>query len=53
MKVLPLGVLVLLTAGCVQVQQYTPPPGVPQAQIRSEMDALSNYFLTRTPERLC
>ena len=50
MKVLPIGVLVLLTAGCVQVQQYTPPPGVPQAQIRSEMDALSNYrnYLTLT-----
>lgn len=29
MKVLPVGVLLLLTAGCVQVQQYTPPPGVP------------------------
>ena len=50
MKVLSLGVLLLLTAGCVQVQQYTPPPGVPQAQIRSEMDALSNYrnYLTLT-----
>ena len=50
MKLLPLGMLLLLSAGCAQVQQYTPPPGAPQAQIRSEMDALSNYrnYLTLT-----
>ena len=50
MKLLPLGVLLLLTAGCTQVQHYAPPPGAPQAQIRSEMDALSNYrnYLTLT-----
>ena len=50
MKLLPLGMLLLLSAGCVQVQQYTPPPGAPQAQTRSEMDALSNYrnYLTLT-----
>ena len=50
MKLLPLGMLLLLSAGCAQVQQYSPPPGAPQAQIRSEMDALSNYrnYLTLT-----
>lgn len=50
MKLLPLGMLLLLTAGCAQVQHYTPPAGAPQAQIRSEMDALSNYrnYLTLT-----
>ena len=50
MKLLPLGVLLLMTAGCAQVQNYAPPPGAPQALIRSEMDALSNYrnYLTLT-----
>ncbi|MGF6149998.1 hypothetical protein [Pseudomonas fluorescens] len=43
MKSLYLGSLLLLIAGCSQTPQYTVPANVPQAQIRSELDALSNY----------
>lgn len=36
------GVFLLLIAGCTPMPQYEPPANAPQAQIRSEMDALLN-----------
>lgn len=34
---------VLLLTGCVPAPKYIAPAGAPQAQIRSELDAMSNY----------
>ncbi|MBU6956827.1 hypothetical protein KRR23_03570 [Pseudomonas sp. CVAP len=57
MKPLYLGSLLLLTAGCSQTPQYVPPANAPQAQIRSEMDAMINRHnglsLTEAPTMAC
>lgn len=42
MKALYAGSLLLLITGCSPIPQYAPPADAPQAQIRSEMDALFN-----------
>lgn len=57
MKPLYLGSLLLLMAGCSQTPQYVPPANAPQAQIRSEMDAMINRHnglsLTEAPTMAC
>ncbi|MBV6749914.1 hypothetical protein KV580_06365 [Pseudomonas chlororaphis] len=57
MKPLYLSSLLLLIAGCSQIPQYVPPVNAPQAQIRSELDAMSNrrngLSLTDAPTMAC
>lgn len=57
MKPLYLSSLLLLIAGCSPIPQYEAPANVPQAQIRSEMDAMfnrHNYLtLSAAPTMAC
>lgn len=57
MKLLYAGSALLLIAGCAPMPQYEPPANGPQAQIRSEMDALlsrHNYIaLSAAPTIAC
>ncbi|NWC00782.1 hypothetical protein HX882_33445 [Pseudomonas gingeri] len=57
MKSLYLGSLLLLIVGCSQTPQYVLPANAPQAQIRSELDTMSNrrngMSLTDAPTMAC
>ncbi|KMM93134.1 hypothetical protein [Pseudomonas lini] len=57
MKPLYLGSLLLLITGCSPIPQYETPANAPQAQIRSEMDAMTNrrnyLTLSAAPTTAC
>lgn len=43
MQKLSLGLFFISIVGCSAPQKYVAPPGAPQAQVRSELDATHNY----------